>query len=561
VGALFEKGLVGRLIADMRDQPAALPLLQFALAQLWQRRHGIWLTHSAYEAIGGVSGALDQRASTVYENLDESQRRLARSLFVRLVAVAEEVTYTRRRVRRDELQLVGVHVEDVDQLLGILSRGDVRLITAESNGVELAHEALIDHWSALRAWLDSDRVRLLAMRRLTETAAEWEKHGRDASYLYRGKRLEQARQLAESSPGELNLLEEAFLARSIAVARRAHLLRIAAAGAGALLVALLLVALLAELPPFAPSWSWRTSATLAGMEVIALEQASDGAMYAGLGKGAPPQSRVARSTDGGRSWTLLSLTGGFVSSLRIDPADTRRIYATLGKDGLYRSDDQGATWERIDAQLPLHYVDALAVAPGGAVYAGDFTNPGVYRSDDHGATWAQLQGSPNENVIFLAWTDHCLNLAGECLLVGTRKGLWQWAPGGRWVTLLTSGFIRTAWSGEGRLYAGGSGLFDLSAAATPTPIADDLIASIDFADQGGMRLYVGGLKGNLWEWQPGDLKLRPLLDADLKGAATVYVVRAIGRQRQELWVGSAQGLHHGRLLRWFERLWGPADDL
>jgi hypothetical protein len=276
VGALFEKGLVGRLIADMRDQPAALPLLQFALAQLWQLRHGIWLTHSAYEAIGGVSGALDQRASTVYENLDESQRRLARSLFMRLVAVAEEVTYTRRRVRRDELQLVGVHVEDVDQLLGILSRGDVRLITAESNGVELAHEALIDHWSALRAWLDSDHARLLAMRRLTETTAEWNKHGRDASYLYRGKRLDQTRQLVESSPGELNLLEEAFLARSIAVARRTLLLRITAAGVGSLLVALLLVALLAELPPFAPSWSWQTSTTLTGMEVLALEQAGDG---------------------------------------------------------------------------------------------------------------------------------------------------------------------------------------------------------------------------------------------------------------------------------------------
>jgi TIR domain len=560
VGALFEKGLVGRLIADMRDQPAALPLLQFTLAQLWQRRHGIWLTHSAYEAIGGVSGALDQRASAVYDHLDESQRRLARNLFVRLVAVSEEVTYTRRRVRRDELQLVGVRIEDVDQLLGILSRGDVRLIAAESDSVELAHEALIDHWSALRAWLDGDHTRLLAMRRLTETAAEWEKHGRDASYLYRGKRLDQARRMVESSPGEMNLLEQAFLDRSAVVVRRAHLLRMAAGAAGSVLVVMLLVALLAELPPFGPTWSWQTSTALAGMGVITLEWAGDGMMYAGLGKGAPPASRVARSADGGRSWTFLNLTGGFVSSLRVDPADARRVYTTLGKDGLYRSDDQGATWRRIDEQLPLRYVDALAVAPSSAVYAGDFTAPGVYQSVDHGLTWVQLQGSPQENVIFLAWANHCMNLAGECLLVGTRSGLWQWSPAGRWQALLTNGFIRTAWSGEGRLIAGGQGLFDLEGSVA-RPIADELIASVDLVDDSGMRLYVGGLKGNLWEWRPGYEQLHPLLDADLHGAATVYFLRGTTAPHHELWVGSAQGLHRGRLLRWFERLWGPADNL
>jgi photosystem II stability/assembly factor-like uncharacterized protein len=181
-------------------------------------------------------------------------------------------------------------------------------------------------------------------------------------------------------------------------------------------------------------------------------------MFAGLGKGAPSQSRVARSADSGRSWTFLNLTGGFVSSLHIDPADTRRVYVTLGKDGLYRTDNAGANWQRIDRQLPLHYVDALAVAPGGAVFAGDFTAPGVYQSVDQGVTWVQLQGSPQENVIFLTWTNRCLNLAGECLLVGTKNGLWRWAPAGRWDVLLTTGFIRTAGSYDNRLFAGGNGL-------------------------------------------------------------------------------------------------------
>src|SRR5262249_22199426 len=127
-GEEFEHGLVERLLADTRAQPAALPLLQFALAQLWQRRDGQKLTHAAYEAIGGVSGALDQRASAIYQQLSAPQQRLARNLFIRLVAMQEEVTYTRRRVLRDELHMASVPSEEVDRLIGILSRGDVRLI-------------------------------------------------------------------------------------------------------------------------------------------------------------------------------------------------------------------------------------------------------------------------------------------------------------------------------------------------------------------------------------------------------------------------------------------------
>ena len=62
VGAVFEKGLVSTITADVADQPGSLPLLQYALTELFERREGRMLTNQAYQEIGGVLGALGRRA-------------------------------------------------------------------------------------------------------------------------------------------------------------------------------------------------------------------------------------------------------------------------------------------------------------------------------------------------------------------------------------------------------------------------------------------------------------------------------------------------------------------
>ena len=56
-GVTFEAGLVERLLDDVGEEPGNLPLLQFALSELWLHREGDKLTHDAYDAIGGVGGA------------------------------------------------------------------------------------------------------------------------------------------------------------------------------------------------------------------------------------------------------------------------------------------------------------------------------------------------------------------------------------------------------------------------------------------------------------------------------------------------------------------------
>jgi hypothetical protein len=211
VGALFQKGLVRSLVSDIRGRPAALPLLQFALAQLWQRRRGIWLTHEAYEDIDGVKGAINRLADAVYDRLSPTQQRLARNLFVRLVAFGAGTGNTRRRVRREELRLVGGDETEVKRLVGLFSHRDVRLIATDKDTVELAHEAVIEEWKHLRDWLEEDDAARFTHRRLTDAAEQWQSHPQDKSYLYRGTPLSEAIQWAATHGEEMNIEERAFL--------------------------------------------------------------------------------------------------------------------------------------------------------------------------------------------------------------------------------------------------------------------------------------------------------------------------------------------------------------
>ena len=80
VGVTFEEGLVATIVADMNYQAGALPLLQYALTELFERRDGRTLTHAAYREIGGAVGALAKRAEELYTELNtDGRKRCVRS--------------------------------------------------------------------------------------------------------------------------------------------------------------------------------------------------------------------------------------------------------------------------------------------------------------------------------------------------------------------------------------------------------------------------------------------------------------------------------------------------
>ncbi|ATB39937.1 CHAT domain-containing protein [Cystobacter fuscus] len=183
VGITLEAGLTRRMLKDVQDEPGALPLLQDTLDMLWQQRRGWTLTQAAYDAVGGVSGALSLRADARIDELDEAGRTIARRLFLRLVSVySDTATDIRRRARLTEVRLRPRDSQDearFDQILGRLV--DERLLVRTGDGkattVEVAHEALIRNWQRLRGWVSEDRERLVARQALESKVEEWRKHG------------------------------------------------------------------------------------------------------------------------------------------------------------------------------------------------------------------------------------------------------------------------------------------------------------------------------------------------------------------------------------------------
>jgi hypothetical protein len=117
VGVKFEDGLVASIIQEVHYQPGALPLLQYALTELFEHRQDHTLTHAGYGEIGGSVGALGKRIEEVYLELSEYGRELARQVFLRLVSLGEGVEDTRRRVLRSELLAISDNADLVEEVL------------------------------------------------------------------------------------------------------------------------------------------------------------------------------------------------------------------------------------------------------------------------------------------------------------------------------------------------------------------------------------------------------------------------------------------------------------
>ena len=254
----LQEGLVELMLDDAGNEPGALPLLSHALLETWRRRRGRTMTLSAYKESGGVRGAIAKTAETIFQQrLTPEQRPIARAIFVRLTELGEstddDAPDTRRRAQFSELITRATDPQMLDAVLDILV--DARLIItgfvppANTQVVEVAHEALIREWPTLRAWLDQDREGLIRHRQLTQDVNDWLKLNRDPGALYRGARLAQTLEWTAAPPDPLSLTETEFLDASRAAAAREARARTTqralAIGSAVLLVVAVLAALLA----------------------------------------------------------------------------------------------------------------------------------------------------------------------------------------------------------------------------------------------------------------------------------------------------------------------------
>ena len=219
VGATVESELVASIISDIQDEPGALPLLQYTLTELFNEREGLHLTLAKYHELGGVLGALAQRAENLFVTLTHEQQSITRQVFLRLVTLGEGVEDTRRRIKQSELMAT---VEDTAVLQNVLDIfSNARLLTFDHDPqtreptVEVAHEALIREWQRLQNWLDDSRHDIRQERTLAAATKEWLNAQLNPDFLLRGSRLTQFATWAEETPLALTRDERQFLNLSV----------------------------------------------------------------------------------------------------------------------------------------------------------------------------------------------------------------------------------------------------------------------------------------------------------------------------------------------------------
>ena len=216
VGVRFEPGLVATMIGDVVSRPGALPLLQFTLAELYERRMNATVTASAYVELGGIGGALAGRAEQLYVEMNAAEQADVHTVSSPNSSLRATTATICGGATSDELAGVDPAVIERYRINRLLVT-DHHPITREPT-IEVAHEALLREWPRLRDWIDEDRDTIRVRRAITQAADDWVAHERDESILYRGPRLSAAHEVATRLP--LAATERSFLEASDELADR-----------------------------------------------------------------------------------------------------------------------------------------------------------------------------------------------------------------------------------------------------------------------------------------------------------------------------------------------------
>ncbi len=199
--------------------PEALPLLEFCLDQLYQRRTAAGvLTHEAYRAMGELAGAIGQKAEESFQKLQPTEREAFEAVMrqVTTVALEKQETFNRRWADYAELASSPAAKSFADAFCSPQGRLFVTSRTDDGRAiVSVAHEALLSQWPRLAKWLEVNRENLKIRAEVALATSYWREAGRNADYLLPGGLpLAKARQALEA--GFLEEAEKEFVRASIA---------------------------------------------------------------------------------------------------------------------------------------------------------------------------------------------------------------------------------------------------------------------------------------------------------------------------------------------------------
>ncbi|MEH2461619.1 nSTAND1 domain-containing NTPase, partial [Nostoc sp.] len=236
-GHSVEERLVLKIFEDVGKEPGYLPLMEFALTRLWEKRdqQKHQLTLEQYENFQGLTGALNFHAENVYlyedyqqdsptQERNEQENDWTQQIFLRLVRTGEGEKDTRQRQPKVELLAIAGNEQKQQQALSeLLDEGLVkgRLLVAgkDEQGkawIDLAHEALIEGWERFTQWRQQDRDLRWLRDRLADALREWVNKEEDEKYLMPRGLLAEVEKNWEKLKPDLSSPVQKFYQRSVA---------------------------------------------------------------------------------------------------------------------------------------------------------------------------------------------------------------------------------------------------------------------------------------------------------------------------------------------------------
>lgn len=220
-GYSFEDGdLRDELLAEIESRATAMPLVQFALTELWKHRDAKRkiITRAGLAEIGGLSGALERHAeATLRQVLNETSLPLSAVREVLLAMTTPQGTRA------------ALTPEDLESALGqgvralVARLESARLLVREEDGITLAHDTLLAQWWRLRDWIATAREDRILAEDIERDAARWAREKEDPSLLWKKRRLAAAEDLLRVGLVKLSPLAERFVNAGRPMERRARL--------------------------------------------------------------------------------------------------------------------------------------------------------------------------------------------------------------------------------------------------------------------------------------------------------------------------------------------------